>query len=230
MDYPIRSIAFQAELIHAPRQHSPQSLQKIHAASFEDSSIRYQNFQLVPGGAVLSNPQTNAGMISMASFLADRVQVREEMSGIGQDDFRERLQQLAGLASNHLGVDQFLMQNYVVRSLVNPRSFHDSREFMSRSLLNMEEEDLSCLQRIPQILGVRLVFPEMPDQVGVYNIRIESYAAEPRSLFLENVGTFRTPVAPSDEEAVAAGFNQTYEYLDSNLVEFIAQFDAREGA
>lgn len=230
MDYPIRSIAFQAELIHAPRQHTPQSLQKIHAASFENASYLYQNFQLVPGGAVLSNPQTGAGMVSMASFLADRVQVREEMSGIGQDDFRERLQNLAGMASTQLGVEQFVLQNFVVRSLVNPRSFHDSREFMSRSLLNMEEEDMSCLQRIPQILGVRLVFPESPEQVGVYNIRIESYAAEPRSLFLENVGTFRTPVQSQDPESVALGFNQTYEYLDTNLVEFIAQFDAREGA
>lgn len=227
MDYPIRSIAFQAELIHAPRQHRPDSLQRIHAAAFADPTCQYQNFALVPGGAVLSNPQTGPGMVSMASFLADRVQVREEMSGIGRDDFQARLESLAGHAASWLGVEQFLAQNYVVRSLVNPRTFHDAREFMSRSLLNMEDEDLACLQRVPQILGVRMVFPDTPDQPGIYNVRVESYAAEPRSLFLENVGTFRAMITSNNLESVTDGFGRTYDYLESNLVAFVSQFDGR---
>lgn len=228
MDYPIRSIAFQAELIHAPRKHGAPSLQKIHAATFADSTCQYQNFAIVPGGAVLSNPQTAANRVSMASFLADRVQVREEMTGISRDDFRERLESLAGYAVSELGVDQFLVQNYVVRSLVNPRSFTDSREFMSRSLLNMEDEDLACLERAPQILGVRMVFPPPDPSQGIYNVRVESYAAEARSVFLENIGTFRVQVTAEHLDVIGQGFDQTYDFVDSNMVEFIAQFDGRE--
>ena len=228
MDYPLRSIAFLAELIFPARQHKPEDLQRIHAAAFNDPSCQYQNFALVPGGATLSNPQAAPNRVSAASFLADRLQVREEMSGISREDFQQRVESLAGHALNELGVQQFVIGNYVVRSLVNPKNFADSREFMARSLLNMEAEDFSCLERSPQIVGVRMVFPEAPpEQPGMYNIRVESYAAEPRSLFIENVGVYRTAISADNLVEVVRSFESTYQYVNDNLVEFVAQFDGR---
>lgn len=230
MDYPLRSIAFLAELIFPPRAHRAEDLQKIHAAAFTDPKCQYQNFALVPGGATLSNPQATANVISAASFLADRLQIREEMSGISREDFQGRVESLAGHAMSVLRVEQFIIQNYVVRSLVNARNFVDSREFMSRSLLNMEDEDFACLERTPQIVGVRMVFPQTEEHPGMFNIRVESYAAEPRSLFVENVGVFRSMITSNNLHEVTSHFDSTYEYVDGNLVNFIAQFDGREGS
>lgn len=228
MEYPLRSIAYLAELIYPPKQHSAADLQRVHSLTFADDRCRYQNFQLHPGGASLSNPQTQPTMVSSATFLPDRMQVREEMSGISREDFQDRMARLSGLAFQVLGVPQFLMQNFVVRSLVNPRNFYDSREFISRSLLNMEEEDFACLARQPQILGVRMVFPQSNENRGMFNVRVESYAAEPRSLFIENVGSFRSVVNQHNLADLTSDFFATYDYIDGNLVDFIAQFDGRE--
>jgi len=227
MDYPMRTIAYLAELIHPPKQHVADSLQKVHQITFKDSKCSYQNFALVPGGAALSNPQATANMISTATFLPDRIQVREEMSGISREDFQDRVQRIGGLALDVLGVPQFLLQNFVVRTLVNPRNFYDSREFVSRSLLNMEEEDFACLQRKPEIVGVRMVFPQTSDNRGIYNVRVESYAAEPRSLFIENVGVFRSVVNANNVDDLTSNLFATYEYIDGNVIDFISQFDGQ---
>lgn len=230
MEYSLRSIAYLAELIHQPRQHSAEDLQKVHTFSFGDDSCRYQNFMLLPGGAgaALTNPQTQANMVSSATFLADRIQIREEMSGISREDFQARVARLSELSLQVLGVQQFLAQNFIVRSLVNARNYYDSREFIARSVLNMEEDDFQCLQRAPQILGVRLVFPQTNENRGMYSVRVESYAAEPRSLFIENVGVFRSIVNQTNLADLTSNFFATYDYIDGNVVDFIAQFDARE--
>ncbi len=228
MDYPMRSIAYLAEILHPQKQHSPTDLQKVHAAAFSDARCQYQNFALVNGGALLSNPPGAPNVVSSATFLPDRIQLREEMSGISRESFQERIEVLASLAFQHLAVPQFLLQNFVVRSLVNARNFYDSREFMARSLFNMEEEDFSCLQRKPHIFGMRLVFPQTSDNRGIFNVRIESYANEPRSLFIENVGIFQSIVNPTNLNELTSNFFATYDYIDGNLIDFIAQFDGRE--
>lgn len=227
-EYSLRSIAFLAELVHEPHQHDPKDLQKIHSLAFGDDNCKYQNFSLTPGGATLSNPQSKPNEISSAVFLPDRIQLREEMSGISRESFRERVARLSGFSIDVLGVQQFSTQNFVVRSLVNTRNFYDSKEFISRSLLNMEEEDFSCLQRHPQIVGLRLVFPQTSDNRGMFNIRVESYAADSRSLFIENVGVFQSVINQSNLSDLTSNFFATYDYVDGNIVNFISQFDAPE--
>jgi hypothetical protein len=127
-----------------------------------------------------------------------------------------------------LGVEQFVAQNFIVRSLVNARNYYDSREFLSRSVLNMEEDDFACLERTPQIVGVRFVFPQTSENRGMFSIRVESYAAEPRSLFIENVGVFRSVVNQANLADLTSSLFATYDYIDGNVVNFISQFDARE--
>jgi len=228
MDYPMRSIAYLAELVYAPKQYAPADLQRLHSLAFADEKAQYQNFQLIPGGAAMSNPPAQANMVSAVTFLPDRMQIREEMSGISREEFQERVARLSGLAFQVLAIPQILVQNFIVRSLVNARNFYDSREFISRSLLNMEEEDFACLARAPQIVGVRMVFPQTDDNRGMFNIRVESYAAEPRSLFIENVGVFKSMVNAGNVGDLTSNFFATYDYIDGNVIDFISQFDARE--
>ena len=227
MDYSMRTIAYLAELIHPPRQHGQDAMQRIHSVAFGDDSCKYQNFALIPGGATLSNPQTTANTISAVTFLPDRLQIREEMTGISREDFQQRLLKLATLSFEVLGVEQFMMQNFIVRSLVNPRNFQDSREFISRSILNMEDEDFACLGRKPEIVGVRMVFPQTAEARGVFNVRVESYAAEPRSLFIENTGVFRSLVNPTNASEITSNMFETYEYIDGNVIDFMSQFDGK---
>ena len=91
MNYPMRSIAFISEMIHPPVNHDPVKLQKLHSAAFEDQECQYQNFQMLPAGAQMSNPQKKRFTVSSCTMLNDRIQVREEMTGISREDLEVRL-------------------------------------------------------------------------------------------------------------------------------------------
>ncbi len=227
MEYDLRSIAYVAELLHAPKQHDAAALQRVHTLAFADPKCSYQNFQVVPGGAAFFNPPTPSA-VSAVHFLPDRIQIREEMTGISREEFQDRIERIAAYSLEHLAIEHFALQNFVVRSLVNARFYTDSKEFVRRSLLNMEDEDFECLEREPQIVGLRFFFPQTNETRGAFNVRIESYEKDPRSVFVENIGIFRSLVTGGNLNELTSNFFSTYDYLDSNIVDFLSQFDSKE--
>ncbi|MHC5211483.1 MAG: hypothetical protein ACYTG2_12255 [Planctomycetota bacterium] len=228
MSYGLRSIAFVAELIHPPIQHEPRSLQKLHSELFGSAECSYRDFRLIPGGAQISN--SVGGMpgspVSCANLLADRVQVREEQTGIAREDFVVRVTQLARLVLAHLPIKLFLAQQYAVRSVINPQSTADSREFMLRTLFGLDDALLTAFEAPPSLAGLRLAFPPGQEGQGIFNVRVESYSADNRSLFLETVGTYGQPVQSEGLENLSQRFDATYDFLQDHLVAFVSQFDA----
>jgi hypothetical protein len=59
-------------------------------------------------------------------------------------------------------------------------------------------------------------------------VRVESYSADNRSLFLETVGTYGQPVQAEGIENLTQRFDETYDFLQDHLVAFVAQFDTDE--
>ncbi|MEW6746665.1 MAG: hypothetical protein AB1486_28320 [Planctomycetota bacterium] len=226
MTYDLRTVTFAADLIIKPANHLPKALQRVHEAAFSHDTCAYKNFAVIPGGAQLSNPVARAGAISAATVLPDRIRVQEQSTGIIREDFESRLAQFAAITMQHLGLSTFLAQQFVVQSLVNPRSSSDARAFLTTSVFDFKEGDLARLERRPELVGLRLVFPPAPDSPGLFNVRIESYGRDNRSLFLENVGVFNAPVQTDELSALAERFDTTYGYLENNVIAFIAQFDA----
>ncbi len=225
MNYPLRTIAFWADLIHPPMQHSPEVLQKIHSVIFNDAECKYQNFQLIPGGAQLINPSSRPGVVSACTILGDRVQVREELTGIGRDDFGSRVKRMAKVAVTNLGIPLFIMRQFVIRSLINPKNSTDSREFLAGSVLKMKSDDFKPLEKDPNLVGVRFAFHSASPEEGVYNLRVESYTKDTRSLFLENVANYRRPLPAQQLDEIGDDFDDAYMYIENRLIPFIANFD-----
>ncbi len=225
MNYPLRSIAFVADLIHPPARHNPESMQRVHNVTFSDAECRYQNFQIIPGGARLSNPSKKPTLVSSCALMQDRVQVREEMTGIGRDDFRARVERVAKIVVSNLNVPVFIVRQFVIRSLVNLRKFKDTRDFLATSVLGVGEEDFEILERSPDLLGIRFAFNSTNMEEGVYNVRIESYSQDHRSLFIENVGTFRKPVTSNGLDEIGSDFDRAYSYIEERLIPFVSRFD-----
>lgn len=229
MNYPLRSIAFISEMIHPPVNHQASDLQKLHSMAFSDEECQYQNFQMLPIGAQMANPPGRQHTISSCTFLNDRIQVREEMTGISREDYETRLLKLAQLSMNHLNIPMFIVSQYIIRALVNTRYFQDSREYVARALLDMEPEDFVPLDRNAEILGLRFALSKPDQKNGLYNIRVESYSQDPRSLFIENVGTYRNMVKVDNMKDLTDNFVRTYMYVENNVVPFLAQFDEGPG-
>ena len=95
--------------------------------------------------------------------------------------------------------------------------------FSIESLL--EPDNFVPLDRRTDILGFRLALAKPDARDGLFNLRIESFAQDARSLFIENVGTFRYLVEPQNLKDLGEKFAATYGYIENHVVPFLAQFD-----
>lgn len=229
MLYTPRTIAFLCELMHPPGVPDPAPVQRIHNRLFQSPSPRYRSFTVTGEGAVLSNPMTQPGAVSSAAFLADRLQFREELTGMTTDEFAQRVVEITEMAVGELRLQLFTAQVVTVRTLVNPRHFRDSRDFLRNAVFRFGQE-LEVFGRDPQLFGMRLVFPPTAVEQNAFTLRVESFASDPRSLFLENQGSFGPMVAARGLDPVGENVRATYAFLVERVLGFLEHFDARQEA
>ena len=225
MSYDPRTIAYMAELIHQPMQLAADKVQTIHNALFGDPSTSYQNFQIAPDGIHLSNVAQQPGSVSSVSFGPDRIVLREELRATTLEDFATRVVHVAKVSFQTLGVQASLAQQFVVRSLVTPRSAQDSREFMARKVFGASEDKWSAFQRPMQTIGMSFMFPQTGTDNQVFRVRIETWNQDPRSLWIENVGSFTQPVLAERVPDLGNLLHSTYGFVTGPVSEFLAQFD-----
>ena len=134
MTYDPRTIAFAAEILYPPQQLRADLVQNVHNTLYQKPQLGYQNFQVAPDGIHLSNLAQAPGQVSTASFLFDRLVIREEMRGTTVEDFATRAVNVATLAFQTLNIGTSIAQQFVVRSLIAPRHFKDGRDFLAQRI------------------------------------------------------------------------------------------------
>jgi hypothetical protein len=225
MSYDPRTIAFVAEILHAPQQLRADLAQSVHNALYRQPAVGYQNFQVAPDGIHLSNLPQAPGQVSTASFAWDRLVLREELRGSTVEDFATRLVNVASTAFQTFGTPVSLAQQFVVRSLIAPRHFRDGREFLSKRLVAPGAGVWQALGRPIQSLGVRLVLPPQQGMRGTYHVRVETWPQDPHSIWIENTGSFAGPIAAGDAPQLAELLFETYRYLTGPVADFLASLD-----
>jgi hypothetical protein len=224
MLYTPRTIALVCELFHPPMVPDPSPIQRVHNQLYSDGGQPYSNFAVTNGGAVLSNPVQSPGASSLAAFLPDRFQFREELSSLTHDDFAARVRKVAAQVSAARGVPLFTSQHVTLRTLVNPRSFKDSREYLKHGMFGFDDE-MEAFGREPALLGIRLVFPAVDSRPESHALRIESFSSDSRSLFIEIVSSFG-PIVPINGLAeVEANILSSYRFITEQTMRFIGGFD-----
>lgn len=225
MSYDLRTIAFAAEFLYPPQQLRADLVQGIHNTLYRQPGIGYQNFQVAPDGIHLSNLPQAPGQVSLATFAWDRLILREELRGTAVEDFATRIVNVTTTAFQALGIGATLVQQFVVRSLVAPRQFRDGREFLSRRLMAPGNDAWQSFGRPLQQLGVRLVFPPHGGGRETYQVRVETWPQDPRSLWLENTGSFPGPIVATEAPQLANHLFSTYRYLSGPVCEFLSALD-----
>lgn len=225
MSYDPRTIAYMAELVFPPIELKVQQVQTVHNSLFAKPEIAYQNFQVAQDGIHLSNVPQSPGSISTVTFRPDRMIVREELRGITVEDFATRMVNVAKLGFETLGIVNSIAQQFVVRSLVTPRNVADSRDFMARRLMGSAETAWSELGRPMQSLGLQLTLPPTETQPETFNIKVETWNQDPRSLWIENVGVFTQPTATANLGELTAGLYSTYKFITGPVSRFLTRFD-----
>lgn len=222
-----RTIAFILDCVHPVIRHDTAVLQRVYASLQRDRADGYVNFNLLPvGGAQISTvPGTgeHAGIVAVASvtFLPDRIQIKDEWLPISLEDFCDKAEAVLRASLDALGVKVLPMTQCVVRSLVSLRGGKDSRQFLIESLCRLRPEALGILGRSLGIAGLRLVLGDPSNPASVYNIRIESFNNDPRSLYLENVAVLAAPVTSDNLDSVTRAIRDAYAYVNDTIPRFI---------
>lgn len=229
MHYEPRTIAFHCELLHPPQPVDPAAVQRVHNRMFQTGAPLYRSYNVTRDGATLSNPAAQPAAVSAVAFLGDRVRFREELTGLTTDDFAARVREVCGMALDERRVQFFTAQVVTIRTLINPRHYRDSRVFLKEGVFGFGEE-LAAFEREPQLYGMRLVFPPEPGRQNAFTLRVESFANDPRSLFLENQGSFGPVVTQQGLDPLVANIGATYDFLVQRVLAFLSQFDAHQEA
>jgi hypothetical protein len=225
MKYPPRTIALLCELFHPPLEPSPAHVQRVHNELFQTPDPAFKSFAVAPNGAVLSNPATRPGEISTASFLPDRFQFREELTSLTVEEFAARVRDISARVAHLSGVQVFTAQQVTVRTLINPRHFRDSRQYLKEGMFGFRDEP-EAFGRTPELYGLRLVFPPTPEVPNAHALRIESFSSDPRSLFIEDQASFAPVLVARGLDVLAENVEATYAFLVERSLAFVARFDA----
>ncbi len=229
MYYAPRTIAFLCELLHPPLAPDPQPIQRVHNRLFESGNPPYQSFNVTPEATVLSNPSNRPGSVSSVSFLKDRFQFREELTGETTEGFVERVKSLTTQVCMERQIQIFTAQIVTVRTLINPKNWRDSRGFLREGVFKFDGE-LQALGRDPQLFGMRLVFPPTQETQNAFTLRVESFASDSRSIFIENQASFGPQVVARGLEDVGANVEKSYAFIVERVLPFLGNFDARQEA
>ena len=231
--YDPRSIAFITELVHFPMQHDAEALRAVYSELVNRDSSWYMNFNMDPnqGSAQLVTTRPisqQQQQVSAVTLMPDRIQIQEEMTDLSLESYIDRMDQVADVTMAMLNIPQYSAQQCIVRSLVTPRTSRDAREFLGGQMCGFGGEHLEVMQRPAGMMGLRLMFPGSENDPSVYNVRIESYNLDVRSVFLEVAAVFPGDINRDRWSLLDLNFNSTYDFMQQNVCSFVAKFDRDE--
>lgn len=225
MSYDPRTIAYSGEILYPPMQLRADTVQGIHNKLFQDPALSYQSFQVQPDGIHLSNMAQAPGQVSAVTFRPDRMVFHEEFRGNTVEDFAQRVQRTAQVAFESLEIPTSMAQQFVIRSLINPRQVTDSRAFVGERLLN-GSHNLQAFGRPLHSVGLRLMFPQTAEHQDLFQVRIEPWSQDTRSLWVENTSSF-TVAVPRDQLAmIESQVMATYRFITGPVCEYLAGYDS----
>ena len=221
-----RTISLVAEFIYMPTTHSAEKLREVYSEVCR--TCGYENFTRIQGGARIEARETDGAGFSQLNVMADRVQLIEDHTGISVEQFGKKIVEALSIVLSAINVPVLLVQQNKVRVTTTPSRYKTASDFLARSVFKFQSEQLEPLGRPNSVGGFRMAFPGTTQNPEAFNVRIESYVRDPRALYIENVGTFKTPIQHSTLQTVENNLNLTSDFIGDRVVHFLSQYDRRE--
>ncbi len=221
-----RTISLISEFIHVPAVHAPEKLREIYSEVCR--TCGYENFLRVQGGARIERRNPEGEGFSQLALLGDRVQLTEDHTGTSTEQFGKKVVAVLSTVLPTLGIPFLLIQQNKVRATSTPNSAKTAADFLARRVFRILPEQLEPLGRPTSVFGFRLVFPGQPRSPENFNVRIESYVRDPRALYIENTGTFKTPIQLSTLSQAEDNLRLTSTFISESILNFLSLYDRRE--
>ncbi len=222
-----RTISLLCELIHIPMKHTSEKLRDVYSRVCR--SCGYENFIRTPAGARIERQEREGNGFSHLNFTGDRIQFTEDHVGMSVEQFAQKVSAVVCEAVEVLRIPVIVAQQATVRVTSSPNTLKSSAEFLARRMFRIGGEDLEVLGRPASVFGLRMVFPPTKEQPHGFNVRVEPYLRDPRSFYIENVGTIKVPIQTGSPEPVEQNIYQVSQFIVEKIIPFLSRYDRRDG-
>ena len=219
------TISLLCDCVHLPAKYTIEQVRGVYNKICNIGG--YENFIRTSTGARIEKQGPGGRGFSRLTFTGDRLQFAEDHMGITAEQFGKKVRTVLEDALPALGIAAILVQQVTVRAVCTPNAFSGAAEFLSGAIFRVPREGLEVFQRPASLHGFRMVFPASKEQPEAFNVRVEAYLADPRSVYIENVGTFKAPISPNHLGVIENQVGAVSEFIVGRVVPFLTQYDKR---
>ena len=208
------------ELIPLPIQVSLDHLKAIY---MEVSSIcGYENFTRVGEGARLETAASPEKGASRVTFSRDRITFQEEGATVGSDLLTRKIHEVVRSLAKRVQVPVIVARTRNHRTLISVPGEATASDWLSLSVINVEQEAYNPLGRPVRASGIRLQMPAQKNDEAMHLLRIEEWLKNPRLLFVEDTATWRAPMPLDQISRLAGDFKEAEELMVVNIPAWLA--------
>jgi len=220
------TISLLCECVHLPAKYTIEQVREVYNKICGTSG--YENFIRTSTGARIERQGPGGRGFSRLTFAGDRLQFAEDHMGTTAEQFGKKVRTVLEDAMPGLGIGAILVQQVTVRAVCTPNAFSSAAEFLAASIFRVPQADLQDFERPASLHGFRLVFPATKEQPEAFNVRVEAYLREPRSVYIENVGTFKAPIPSSNLDTIESQIGAVSDFIAGKIIPFLTQYDRRD--
>ncbi|MDE0960355.1 MAG: hypothetical protein OSB09_06205 [Planctomycetota bacterium] len=187
------------DLIHLPTQITAEQLRDVYMEV--SGTCGYENFTRTPTGARLESSagaESGVSGVSRVTFGKDRLQFEEQGTGTGTDVLFRRIEEVLRSLRQRVKIPMIVARTRNHRTLIQVPGGGQASAWLSENAFNLDGEDFNAIGRPASLSGLRLQLPPQVQGEAHHLVRIEAWLKDPRSLFIEDVATWRFPL-PLDQ-------------------------------
>jgi hypothetical protein len=226
MDISTRLMSITMEFVFMPVQAGDKKLRGIFDSVSESHSIT--SFSTLPDGSTVMSTKEEKSNLSRYRILRDKVVITYEFCSNSINYYSALASDFLSVFAKTAGVSLILMHSIIIRKLVNLRQFEDGRDYLIKKALSLTDEDLKVFARPLHVIGTRMFFPAVDQGLSAYDIKVESWGEDTRSIFIECAGIYSAPAdIGKDVSVISIDTDKTDDFISNNILGFLKQFGGR---
>jgi hypothetical protein len=192
-------------------------------------SLDYVNSRQKDENSWILSKRKQAPEIAELRIFPDKLVIIQEHMRASKEVFLQELDIIIKSFVELFKVPIVVLRRYVIRVTAEAKEGMDTREFLGDRVCGLVPAKRESLKRPIQLVGLRFIFPPYRDETKEVNneftIRLESRINEPKKMFIENDAKFLEPTIFLSLEKFKAEFEQTLQFITTNVSDFLQQYN-----
>lgn len=227
MEVTTRLYSMVVEAVFIPAQLDEKKCREIFDKVSDSHAIT--TYQSLPDNSVLMSSKDEKVNFSRYKISKDRLNMSYDFCTQSVNYYQAISDDFLKVFTSITGNSLFLMHSVIIRKLVNIKGIEDCRDFLISKVLSMTEANFQTFKRPLHAIGTRLFFPPIKDDMSAYDVKVESWMDDYRTLYIECAGVYSTPMdIKIQSTGIGSDITKTDEFINKNVMGFLSRFKQGE--